>query len=439
MRRFQDYKKLSNKPRTHSPYVTGVLLAVLFFGLATISFAQTASDVQSKISQRNADIDQLEAEIRSYQSQLDALGQQKNSLSKSIKQLDLTRKKLNTDIAVTQKKIDKTNLTIEALSSQIENKEESIDGAIYAIELGIRETNEADQVTLVENILSENDFTEVWNNIDNVISIRDRMRDQIVYLRQVKGELEDTRTETIAAKKDLSDLKSELADQRKIVDQNTAEKNKLLAQTKNNESNYQSILSDTVAKKNALEQEVRNYESQLRYILDPSKLPSAGVFSWPLDKVFITQLFGKTESGKRLYVNGTHNGVDFRASVGTPVKAMADGVVAGTGDTDIQCKGASFGKFVFIKYDNGLSSAFGHLSLIKANSGQRVSRGEVVGYSGNTGYSTGPHLHVSVYAPNSASVQTLPSKACPGRILTQPIAAINAYLDPMYYLPPYKQ
>ncbi len=71
---------------------------------------------------------------------------------------------------------------------------------------------------------------------------------------------------------------------------------------------------------------------------------------------------------------------------------MADGVVGGVGDTDVQCKGASFGKFVFIKYNNGLASTFGHLSLIKASKGQVVSRGDVVGYSGSTGYSTGTYL-----------------------------------------------
>ena len=150
-------------------------------------------------------------------------------------------------------------------------------------------------------------------------------------------------------------------------------------------------------------------------------------------------MFGKTEAGKRLYANGTHNGTDFRASVGTPVMSMADGVVAGVGNTDSQCSGVSFGRFILIKYNNGLASTFGHLSLIKVAVGEKVSRGEVVGYSGNTGYTTGPHLHVSVYVKDAVEIKSLPSKSCPGRILTQPISPINAYLDPMYYLPSYKQ
>jgi murein DD-endopeptidase MepM/ murein hydrolase activator NlpD len=180
--------------------------------------------------------------------------------------------------------------------------------------------NELEQSNEIAIILSENDFTAMWNDIDNMSTISKKIREVILELKQIKGELEDTRKETTDAKNELVALKSKLADQKKIVDQNTADKKKLLAQTKNSESNYQKLLKDRLAKKDAFEKELSNYESQLKYILDPSKLPRGGVLSWPLDYVYITQLFGKTEAGKRLYANGTHNGVDFRAAIGTQLK-----------------------------------------------------------------------------------------------------------------------
>lgn len=412
-------------------FFLGILILIPFL----FSHAQTVSDLNDKINQKNQDIVQLEQEIKAYQAQLDDLGQQKNSLNGSIQALDITRKKLIADISLTQKKIDKTNLKIQNLSSQINTKEKSIAFNTEAIKSEIKKVNEMELSSIVEMILSENDFSLVWKDIDNIATVNTKIREQIIFLKQVKGELEDTKKETLSAKKELSSFKSELADQKKIVDQNTAEKKKLLAQTKNNESNYQKLLKDRLIKKDVFEKELRDYELQLQYTLDPSTLPGGGVLSWPLDNIFITQIFGKTESGKRLYANGTHNGTDFRASVGTPVKAMADGVVAGRGDTDIQCGSVSFGRFILIKYNNGLASTFGHLSLIKANTGDIVARGDIVGYSGNTGYSTGPHLHVSLYARDAVDLKTLPSKSCPGRVLTQPIAPINAYLDPLYYLP----
>lgn len=425
MKHWLAYKKL----------FSGILLGIFALIPAVFSCAQTAQDLNNKISQSNANIAALEIEIVQYQNQLDSLGQQKSSLNNSIKELDLTGKKLLANIAITQKKIDQTTLKIQGLGSQISDKQKSISIDTDAIILGIKETDQLEQQSLIETLLSENNFATVWNDINNMTTLHEKIRQTIVNLKQIKGELENTKKATIDAKAELVRLKTQLSDQKKIVDQNTKDKKKLLTQTKNSETNYQKLLKDRLAKKDAFEKELRDYESQLKYVLNPASLPGAGVLSWPLANIYITQYFGKTEAGKRLYANGTHNGVDFRASVGTPVMAMADGVVAGTGDTDLQCSGVSFGRFILIKYGNGLASTYGHLSLIKVSVGENVARGETVGYSGNTGYTTGPHLHVSVYARDAVEVKTLPSKSCPGRMLTQPIAPINAYLDPLFYLP----
>lgn len=399
-----------------------------------ISHAQTASELQNKIEQRNDDIEKLEKEIKQYQLQLEGLGKEKSSLANSIKELDITKKKLNADISVTENKIDQTNFKIQGLSSQIGNKENSIENARDAIASDIKKTNEFEQNSLVETILSENDFTLIWNDIDNMATVRKSIRESITTLQQIKGELEDTRTETINAKNELTALKSKLADQKKIVEQNTAEKNKLLTQTKNSEINYQKLVIDQLSKKATFERELRDFESQLKFILDPSELPGPGVLSWPLDEIFVTQEFGAKTGPHRTYASG-HSGTDFRARTPLPTKAMADGIVRGVGNTDLSCPGVSFGKWIFIEYNNGLASTYGHLSLTTVSEGQKVSRGQVVGYTGGTGRVTGPHLHVSLYVGSAVSVQTVPSKSCPGKILKQPIAATNAYLDPMFYLP----
>lgn len=415
-----------------------IVIVFLFFGFIKFSFAQSLFEIKDKIDQKTEEIEKLEKEIKAYQSQLNALSLEKDSLKGAIAELDLTKKKLNADISITQKKIDQTNFKIQVLSSDIGNKEDSISNNMNALAIDLRRINELEITSIAQTILSKEDFTSIWNDVDNMLVVREEIIKKTDELRQVKGELEDTRDETIKAKEELTRLKIQLSDQRKIVDQNTKEKKRLLAQTQNSEANYQKLIADQTAKKAAFEKELRDYESQLEFILDPTKLPSGGVLSWPLDSIYITQLFGKTVDSKRLYASGSHSGVDFRASVGTPVKSMADGVVKGAGDTDLTCLGTSFGKWIFIEFGNGLSATYGHLSLIKVKSGQKVRRGEIIGYSGQSGRVTGPHLHITVYAADAVKVQTLPSKSCPGKTLTQPIAAINAYLDPMFYLPPYR-
>lgn len=418
MKLYPDYKKLFNI----------IILAVLLLVPFVFSSAQTATEIRNKIEQKDEEIQKLEKEIASYQTELNSIGKQKSSLANELKELDITKKKLNADISVTQKQIDRTNLKIQNLSNDIGDKETSIKNNTTSIKLEIKKVNEFEDKSFVETLLSNDDFTVMWNDVNNIMTVRESMRANISKLKETKTVLEDTRQETIDAKNELTRLKNQLSDQQKIVVQNTNEKNKLLKQTQNSEANYQQLLKDRIAKKEAFEAELEDYESQLQFILDSSKLPKGRVLSWPLDSIYVTSPYAPRWGG-------FHRGTDFRASIGTAVKAMADGVVKGTGDTDVCCPGASYGKWVFIEYNNGLSSTYGHLSLISTSKGKEVKRGQVVGYSGNTGSSTGPHLHVSLYVSNGVKVDSFPSKSYPGKTLIQPISALEAYLDPMKYLP----
>lgn len=89
-----------------------------------------------------------------------------------------------------------------------------------------------------------------------------------------------------------------------------------------------------------------------------------------------------------------NNGVDFGANIGTPVYAAMDGVVTLTRGGDSWNGG--YGNYIVIKHNNGIQTLYAHLSNISINKGQNVDRGQVIGKSGNSGQSTGPHLHFEV-------------------------------------------
>jgi murein DD-endopeptidase MepM/ murein hydrolase activator NlpD len=86
-----------------------------------------------------------------------------------------------------------------------------------------------------------------------------------------------------------------------------------------------------------------------------------------------------------------HNGQDFRVPFGTEVYATGDGIVVESGYSS-----GGFGNYVVIDHDYGLSTLYGHLSQIKVPKGTNVKRGELVGISGDSGLSSGPHLHYQV-------------------------------------------
>jgi len=328
---------------------------------------------------------------------------------------------------------------ITVLQGDIETKKAKIEKLSEATAKNIRLLDQSQNSTLIELALSENSLSSFLDEADNIMSFQKNILTTAKALSDEKKGLEVDEAQTEEQKKQLVGYKAELTDKQKVIEITKVEQNSLLVQTKNKESSYQKILADKTALKNSFEQELLDFESQLKYVIDPSLLPQVGTspLSWPLSKITITQLFGVTDFAKahsRLYNGKGHNGVDFAASIGTPVMSSADGTVVGTGNTDIVCKGASYGKWVFIRHNNGLSTLYGHLSLIKVSEGQTVHTGDIIAYSGATGYVTGPHLHFTVYASQGVKVQSLKSRACSGTY-TMPVASFEAYLDPMAYLP----
>lgn len=86
-----------------------------------------------------------------------------------------------------------------------------------------------------------------------------------------------------------------------------------------------------------------------------------------------------------------HKGMDIAAPYGAPIRAANDGTIVFAG------RSGGYGNFVRINHSGGMGTGYGHMSRIAVRSGQRVSRGQVIGYVGSTGMSTGPHLHYELY------------------------------------------
>lgn len=127
-------------------------------------------------------------------------------------------------------------------------------------------------------------------------------------------------------------------------------------------------------------------------VVTPPPAPTAVTivkrFGWPVTGP-ITQGFGVPELG----VGAPHTGIDIAVPIGTPVHAAGPGTVVFAGG-DPCC---SYGYYVIVSHPGGLTSLYGHLSRIGVSVGQQLSQGDVVGMSGTTGFSTGPHVHFEVH------------------------------------------
>lgn len=414
------------------PALIGCLLAVPFF----VVRADTVTDLRNKIAERNNAIAQLEQEIAAYQKDIDATGKEAKTLQSAIKNINLEQKKLSAQIRLTENRISAVTLRLEELGDAIDVKTERIGESTEALAQTIRNLDAAERTTLVEAMLSGATLSTVWSTVDDLDRFERDVHEDLIKTKGLKADLENTQAETERNRKRLVSLRSDLADQNFLLIQNKRAKNTLLDQTKDKEVEYRKLLAQKVAKRNAFEQELLQFESQLRFVIDPSSLPAigSGVLKWPLDSIRITQTFGDTAFARSgAYGGKGHNGVDFAAQSATPVKAALSGIVKGTGNTDAVCPGASYGKWVMLEHANGLSTLYAHLSLVKVSEGQGVATGDVIGYSGETGYATGPHLHFTVYATQGVRIMNRKSAVC-GGTYTMPVADLKAYLDPLSYL-----
>lgn len=436
---------MSSLNQKEKKYQLVLVLVFVFVILATSSIlsevvqATTADELRNKIENSQTEIQKLEKEIQTFRQEITKTQQEKSSLNNEIKKIDLTRQKLGSEIQLTQKQIQTTAKQISELAANIQDKEEGIAQNKKVIAESMRRLANIETESLITSFLASKSITEFWDNADKLSQINNRLIHLIAELNQNKKQLTSTKNQKEIHKKDLSNLNDQLGDRKQLADQTKQEKNNLLSATQSKEDAYQKLLQDRLAKKQAVEAEMQQAEAQLKVILDPSRLPDSGTKAliWPLDKIVITQYFGHTAFAAQnaaVYNGKGHNGIDLAAEIGTPIKSAAAGKVIGSGDTDDTCQGASYGKWVLIQHYNGLSTLYAHLSLIKVSEGQTLDSGQIIGYSGNTGYSTGPHLHFTVYASQGVQIGSLKSKVPGCGTYRLPIASYNSYLNPLNYL-----
>lgn len=418
-----------------------LIFGVLLFPAASLAedgpAADTGNDIASDIAAKNEEIKRLEAEASRHRATLDDIGRAAGTLSSQITSLDKAVKGLDASIRLTSAKISRTNLEIREFASGIREKELSIEAqkARLGYLVSILAANERE--TPLEIMMKNETVSSFFSSVDALLGVQRDLVSLLAELRVTRQALQERKTGAESKRFELASLADDLSDQRALQDSERKERSHLLAETKNQEKRYQELLADVERKRDALQQEINSLESGLKLDVDPTAVPAPGrgILGWPLpNPIFITQRFGNTAFARSgAYSGKGHNGIDLRAQSGTPIFSAERGKVRAVGDTDTACRRASYGRWVLIDHDNGLASLYTHLSLAKVSPGDGVNRGELIGYSGRTGYATGPHLHFSVFARQAVSVGQLKSRTC-GRIMTLPLSPFGGYMNPSDYL-----
>src|SRR4029079_3319949 len=164
------------------------------------------------------------------------------------------------------------------------------------------------------------------------------------------------------------------------------DKQATLASIQSDRSDVLAEIDDLEAQSAALAAQIRAAQEQDSSSVAP--VSGSGQLSWPVS--------GPVTSGFGVRWGRMHEGIDIAVGEGTPVRAAAAGTVIYAGWM------SGYGNLVAVDHGNGLSTAYAHNSSLAVSVGQSVAAGEIVSYSGNTGNSTGPHVHFEVRVDGSA-------------------------------------
>jgi murein DD-endopeptidase MepM/ murein hydrolase activator NlpD len=328
--------------------------------------------------------------------------------------------------------LERLELEIESLGGEIKNTEEVIENKKATVAKLFIELQQKDRDNLLIIFLKNQSLAESVSEAQSITNLNLSLSESAEQLRGFQQDLIHKLSEEQSKKRRQEIEKLNLINRQEIVKDQKSVKSTVLTQTKNQEKVYEQQIAELDEKQTEISAVIEEIEHKLRETFDPSLVPlkRPGVLAFPVESPFITQLYGETEFAQRAYRTKTHTGVDFRAPLGTPIFAAYDGKIVAVDNNDqgtSRWKRYQYGLHVVIEHDNNLSTLYAHLSKATAKKGDIVKQGDLIGYSGNTGYSTAAHLHLTVYwAPSVQYKKIAPAAG---------LVPIGVTIDPMDYLP----
>ncbi len=411
-------------PSRHPFLRTPIIPALGLFGalfacwtlLGPLPVAGAESD-EEKLKKINEKID-------AYNELIELKQKQQNTLNVQIQSLDSQATKLEQEIKSNQGEILSLDTQIRTLTEKIAEKERVIvTQRALLVEL-IRAYQESQGNVEFAPILGAADARAAWRGADWTIDTGGKLAELLETIQELRDSLTAEKAALDDKRVRADSLRLQLEQRDAYLDATKQSKQNLVTQAKREEQKYSNIVDDLEKEREEIEREIEGLESGKISKLDLKDVPKfkRGLLGWPFKKITITQGYGKTRF-TRWYT--FHNGVDFAAPTGTSVLAAADGKIVAIGNNGKY----AYGRYVAIDHGNGLVTMYGHLSSVTARLGSKVKKGDTIARSGNTGYSTGPHLHFTVFATKSFEVVKSKSIASVKDI------PVGATLDPRKYLP----
>ncbi len=346
-----------------------------------------------------ADIDKLKDSAATLAEDKKKLNSQLASLENQIDSALDRKLVVEQEIAVVEDQITNTEALIAMYDQLIEQEEANLAAAMeeedkhfQAFCKRVRVMEEQGTATYWQVLFGAEDFTDLLDRAlmisevveyDNAVTLA--LEQARVGVEEAKAALEVSQAEQVSAKEALEAQQAELVAKKADIET-------LLKELEANRSTYESKLEALEQAAAAMDKEIAAKQKELERQIAMSQIQVnyGSGYLWPLDGCYVITSFFGPRIHPKTGLPGNHGGTDVRASYGTKIKSARGGVVMTSTYNN------SYGNYVVVLHDNGTSTLYAHMSKRAVKEGDTVTQGQVLGYVGSTGSSTGNHLHYEI-------------------------------------------
>lgn len=412
-----------------------LLLVMLALGLI-VAPATAPSANGDELSDAQARQAQLKQDVATQKAQIAKLNDLQASLAAEINETTRTLRGINTDLAAVKVKITGMQTRIDAVKAEYAAfvvELENLDALLVVVQARetakatelrerqqllsdrVRSAYDADRTSMLETVLSGGSFTDLLSEMSYLIDVGEQDKALAVRIRTDQETLATLHQTTEDTRNRTNDLRKATAAQKRELDRSLAELEQARAELKvleevtetalakqrsryaaisRNKANAARIVAQAAADQKRLEQKI---EELIRTQIERGNIPSEynGTLRWPLDGGHVVGDYGCSQFEYYPPANGCdhfHNGIDLVAPYGAPVVASGDGIVVYVGWN--WADGLDPAWIVIVAHSESLRTWYAHLLPKRpVDVGDVVKAGDTIGYEGNTGNSTGAHLH----------------------------------------------
>ena len=361
------------------------LLCAACMAASLLCMAKPVPTYADSLSDQLQEARDAQAEL---EKQIEAIQSDKSKALEEKALLDRQNDKLRSEISLLQQQSDETQARITELTQKEQEQYELVCRQV-------REEEERGTVSYWSVLFKASSFTDLLARMDFVNEVMD-------YDRQVISDLQATRRQLTEDKAALEQQKSEMESSQTKLQQQVDAASTLIREYEETEAGHQAMLDEAAEDEARIQALIRQQQSGGSSGGSGSSGSNSGVdgYIWPTNNTrVVTSPYGERWCPFHGYES--HNGADIDAARGSAVLAAKSGRVIQAGWN------GGYGISVMIAHDDGITTLYGHMDGCSVSVGQTVSQGETIGICGNTGNSSGAHIHYTMYK-NGGTIDPLP-------------------------------